>query len=102
MKKARFEQLMNDYCDAGGRINDTTCKTLEFALQWCENNPTADNWISVEDRLPKELEWVLTCNGQESINLLMLAGNGNWYDKAVGLHYDITHWRPLPAPPIPE
>ena len=64
--------------------------------QWADEHP---HWISVEEELPKENEWVLTCNRGGSVNLLMLAGNGYWYDKDVGLHHHITHWMPLPAPP---
>lgn len=56
-------------------------------------------WISVEDELPPRNILVITCDGQGNTNLLMLAGNGRWYDKAVGLHRNITHWMPLPQPP---
>jgi hypothetical protein len=56
-------------------------------------------WISVDDELPPCNVFVLTCDRQENTNLLMLGGNGRWYDKAVGLHRNITHWMPLPQPP---
>ena len=56
------------------------------------------HWISVEDELPEQNRWVLTYNGS-SINLLMLASNGGWYDHSVAKHRNITHWMPLPAPP---
>lgn len=51
----------------------------------------------LEDELPPRNILVLTCDGQGNTNLLMLAGNGSWYDKAVGLHRDITHWMPSPS-----
>ena len=57
------------------------------------------HWISVDDELPEENKWVLTYNGS-SINLLMLAGNGGWYDHSVAKHRNVTHWMPLPAPPV--
>ena len=63
---------------------------------------TTPHWISVEDKLPPCNVFVLTCDGQENVNLLMLGGNGRWYDKAVGLHRNITHWMPLPEAPKGE
>lgn len=57
------------------------------------------HWISVEDELPTCNVFVLTCEGQGNTNLLMLAGNGGWYDHSVAKHRNITHWMPLPAPP---
>lgn len=63
--------------------------------RWADTHP---HWISVEDELPEENKWVLTYNGT-SINLLMLAGNGGWYDHSVAKHRNVTHWMPLPAQP---
>lgn len=63
---------------------------------WSDSHP---HWISVEDELPPHNVFVLTCDGQENVNLLMLAGNGRWYDKAVGFHRNITHWMPMPEAP---
>ena len=60
---------------------------------------TKPHWISVVDELPPCNVFVLTCDRQENTNLLMLAGDGRWYDKAVGLHRNITHWMPLHQPP---
>lgn len=64
---------------------------------WADSHP---HWISVEDELPPRNVFVLTCDGQGNENLLMLGGNGRWYDKAVGLHRNITHWMHLSPPPI--
>lgn len=64
--------------------------------QWADEHP---HWISVEDELPPWNVFVLTCDRQENINLLMLGGNGRWYDKAVGFYRNITHWMPLPQAP---
>ena len=63
------------------------------------NEVTKPHWISVEDELPPCNVFVLTCDRQENTNLLMLAGDGRWYDKAVGLHRNITHWMPKPEAP---
>jgi hypothetical protein len=61
--------------------------------RWADEHP---NWISVEDELPEENKWVLTFNGT-SINLLMLAGNGGWYDHSVAKHRNVTHLMSLPS-----
>ena len=58
---------------------------------------TKPHWISIDDELPPCNVFVLTCDRQENTNLLMLAGDGRWYDKAVGLHRNITHWMPMPS-----
>lgn len=81
---------------------DTIVNGLSFsaASEICDlyDEVTQPSWISVEDELPEENVWVLTFDGS-SINLLMLAGNGGWYDHSVAPHRNVTHWMPLPAPP---
>lgn len=67
---------------------------FEQGAQWADAHP---HWISVENELPPRNVFVLTCDGQENENLLMLAGDDRWYDKAVGLHRNITHWMPMPS-----
>lgn len=64
--------------------------------EWADAHP---HWISIDDELPPCNVFVLTCDEQENENLLMLGGNGRWYDKAVGFHRNITHWMPMPPPP---
>ena len=84
------------------RIDDIMCGTSNAERAYLENlydDVTKPHWKSVVDELPPCNVFVLTCDGQENENLLMLAGDGRWYDKAVGLHRNITHWMPLPQPP---
>ena len=81
------------------RIDDIMCGTSITERAYLEDlyyEVIKPHWISVEDELPEENKWVLTYNGS-SINLLMLAGNANWYDHSVAKHLNITHWMPLPA-----
>ena len=85
-------------CIAGDNFKDLADifnrnPAFEAGAQWADAHP---HWISVEDKLPPCNVFVLTCDGQENENLLMLGGNGRWYDKAMGLHRNITHWMPLP------
>ncbi len=65
---------------------------------WQLHVENCSSWVSVEEELPEQNRLVLTYNGT-SINLLMLAGNGKWYDHSVAQHRNITHWMPLPEPP---
>lgn len=84
----RQDELNEAWCNYRGKCSTEILHALAFALRWCDQHPA---WISVEDELPEQNRWVLTYNGT-SINLLMLAGNGNWYDHSVAQHRDITHW----------
>ena len=90
----RQDELNEAWCKYMGWCSTEIMQTLAFTLRWCDEHP---NWISVEDELPPCNVFVLTCDGQENENLLMLGGNGRWYDKAVGHHRNITHWMPLPS-----
>ena len=97
----REEEIYNAMGDAEWKHIDGT-KDIELfdmgfkeGAEWADANP---HWKSVEDELPEENKWVLTYNGS-SINLLMLAGNGGWYDHSVAKHRNVTHWMPLPPAP---
>ncbi len=67
-------------------------------------NTRHDNWISVEDRLPKIGEMVLTCTsfGEIAMEYYQKTLNG-FADKTVpskrDVSYYVTHWQPLPEPP---
>ena len=55
----------------------------------------AEEWISVEERLPKQWENVLIFhNGMVAIDFI--SSSGVWYD-----HFPerVTHWMPLPEAP---
>ena len=57
-------------------------------------------WISVNDRLPKEGEFVLCACRANIYEVLRFYGNG-WghdpmHDYMLGF---VTHWMPLPEPP---
>ena len=63
-----------------------------------ELDDVVSEWISVNDRLPKEHENVLTYGARPSydvvyVNRLIDKENGEW------LYDGVTHWMPLPKPP---
>lgn len=64
----------------------------------CELLP---RWISVEDRLPPNLEWVLVNHEGTGIEMAARRADGDWHlpwrPRSSGVGY--THWMPLPAPP---
>lgn len=76
-----------------------TSEHLEQFLEcaWQLYLQATPHWISADDELPEDNKFVLTYNGT-SINLLMLAGNGNWYDHSVAQHRNITHWMLVETP----
>lgn len=91
----RQDELNEAWCKYRGKCSTEILHALAFALRWCDEHP---HWISVEDELPEQNKWLLTYNGT-SINLLMFAGNGGWYDHSVAQHRNITQWMALPSPP---
>lgn len=93
--KTRQEELVQVARKEYPEWEEAQCHFIDGAHH-ADSHP---NWISVEDELPPCNVFVLTCDEQENENLLMLGGNGRWYDKAVGFHRNITHWMPLPPPP---
>lgn len=58
-------------------------------------------WISVEDKLPKELihgfsEWVLVSTGHTQMEV---ARYDHDFKKWIPKPLNFTHWMPLPEPP---
>lgn len=91
-------RLMHPYANQYKVMSAYEIGFIEGAV-WADSHP---HWISVVEELPPCNVFVLTCDGQENENLLMLGGNGRWYDKAVGFHRNITHWMPMPQAPKKE
>ena len=68
---------------------------------------TAQEWISVKDRLPEDRGYYLVAyrdkyNESTSITLDMyvICGAGEWW--ANEFTHNITHWMPIPEPPKGE
>ena len=58
-------------------------------------------WISAKAMLPDENEWVL-CQCRAGIREVLRWQNGQWYHDPSHAYMDsvVTHWTPLPAPPM--
>ena len=96
------EKLIEIVCDAmesGGCIcycNHSPCFEVERVVNaLIDNGVTAQEWISVKDRLPDVGKFVLIYN---EINGVCL----DYHDGVTFGYYDVTHWMPLPEPPKGE
>lgn len=83
---------------------------FECGVEWADSHP---HWISVEDELPKikhsadnmkYSDTVIVTNGKYRISARWVhntwAGWYGWYDDGDEELKGITHWMPLPAPPM--
>ena len=62
------------------------------------------DWISVDDRLPKTFTLILFFGKEyDDVTRHGQYGGGRWYDcdwSDDPIESEITHWMPLPKPPI--
>ncbi len=61
--------------------------------EWADAHP---HWISVEDELPKDGEYVATIN-TVGVKDVRHYSHGKWYSNFGNEYDDITHWMPLPS-----
>ena len=80
-------------------------KNSEF-IDWVDKQPTAEpkqEWISVKDRMPEKMEWVLcACRGNIIEVLRYDHIMDDWDTTMPNRGYFknfVTHWMPLPEPP---
>lgn len=63
-----------------------------------------EHWISVNDSLPTEYDYVIVSyvdnEGLRYIPAIGYIRNGVWYiEREIEFHRIVTHWMPLPSPP---
>jgi len=56
------------------------------------------DWINVNDRLPENLDEVLTYDKNEGIGISFFS-NDSWYDYNTTKSLNPVYWMPLPEPP---
>lgn len=107
----------NKSCLDGGRPVFDASELLDFA-EYCLNHEANDviNWVSVEERLPNELEtvWISNGKGWTTLGCLLYAENGWHWAETNGVIYqengrivsecesddlDVKFWHKLPEPP---
>ena len=92
--------------DCTYRKYGTDCRDnieMDYLLK---NGVTVQEWISVKDGLPREGEDVLVFGyWHEKFQPLMCYlsphRKGEWFTTVAGQQvYEVTHWMPLPEPPV--
>lgn len=70
------------------------------------NGVTIQEWISVEERLPDSMEWVLCAHANGLVEVLRYDHIMDDWDTTVRnccrCLKSVTHWMPLPTPPKGE
>lgn len=92
----RADEMYNNYAKAAevGFID---------GVKWADENPK-NLWISVNDKQPKEYEYVIIHRKYEGIGAFIgYFFNGDWYVKDTNDFYyvdNVNYW--MPIPPIPQ
>lgn len=107
-----IEAIQNDYCDT--ECGKDWCavwknKGMYEALLVIQDLPSAQQWIPVNEKLPKEernIYWVYTdfgsmheCRWTNNRFGLGESDTWGWSIFDVPQHSKVTHWRELPEPP---
>lgn len=75
------------------------------ALNSVDGAPTIDpetirqQWIDVQDKLPKEYQSVLGVANGVDVRIVHYALGGFWMEDTTGEEYNVTYWMPLPKIP---
>jgi hypothetical protein len=93
-----WEQLKNLMMDFIEIIDKEDVVTLRPALDWFDSQPKAAEWVSVEDRLPEDMQSVLIliCDSPIIIMSATYEYEGNLFFSADNKYYSPTHWMPIP------
>jgi len=88
------------------RNGDYAYDLIKFAWEMWLARAAQSEWISVEDRLPKEVRFYLTCNADGVVRFSQFNGKNfsYWeYDEEDGEDIEViyfpNYWQPLPDPP---
>lgn len=95
LKKIARCYAQDELKDNHSAVEDVVASAFIDGVNYADSHP---HWISVEDELPKDGEYVLICN-KRGLMTTSLYENEEWVISETYLAVDVTHWMPMPAPP---
>ena len=107
MSKEQIEEMAADICLVKHNCNDVcnpinTCNALKYARRAYEAGYRKQEWISVEERLPKEGVRVLVWLKGDGSNYTSIDTDRLSLKRWVRWGRLVTHWMRLPEPPKGE
>ena len=99
-----MELLKEQYLHQKSVGNNQIAKAWQGAMQLLYDMPTLtppNEWVSVEERLPKEKQRVIVRCERVGTSVGWILW-GNWMADIGPDAGKVTHWMPLPAPPAKE
>jgi len=98
MSKQKIDDYINEHLD-----DFSSMKPSDFILQCFNDIGLANEWVSVEDRLPDEGEEAYMVTDGRYVNITEYdAEDERFLEIPVCALVNITHWMPLPLPPAEE
>lgn len=76
-------------------VEDVVVAAFMDGANYADAHP---HWISVEDKLPKDGDYVLICNNRGLMTTSLYEGK-EWVISETYLAVIVTHWMPLPQAP---
>ena len=98
----KIREIINKYNSEIKIDENTDWEYIFFCIKEADFNKLEkelkklDNWISVEDELPKSTVDVLIVNADNKVDVGFY--NGCW-EVTIYTNDIVTHWQPLPNPP---
>jgi len=102
-----IEIAANEYQSEYLDTNEQHCSVADHfkaGVEWAKSQRMSE-WVSVEDRLPGNLDSVLGCFGKTSVGHFYYDERNKkwyqdgWFDQSQSRTFEITNWQPLPPPP---
>ena len=91
------------YCNAyleGGEEHEDDCPYFEAKHLLGDKSKILSDWISVEDRLPEKLGCYLVHFQSGDLTSWSYNDQDTGFNDAIYSQGPITHWQPLPSPPV--
>lgn len=82
-----------------GECANTECQTVDIAEHLYNAGYRKQEWISVDERLPKELTHIIVCDEDGSVGEAFCYKEGRFEWIASEEIAFVTHWMPLPEAP---